>query len=127
MFFIPLNEKPAKMIKVCSEVDKLVDVEPPLIRNIDSSWSGDERVWRNFGFPDLLPALKGEALSCNNSFSTSAGCLNFSIVYFKSSIYSSPNIVIFHQKSLQSGVLQLMVKSYSNRGLFGLRLQTSWA
>jgi len=67
MFFIPLNEKPAKMIKVCSEVDKLVDVEPPLIRNIDFSWSGDERVWRNFGFPDLLPALKGKAFSCKTA------------------------------------------------------------
>jgi len=48
MFFILLNEKPVKMVKVCSEVDKLVDVGPPLIRYIGSSWSGDERVWRNF-------------------------------------------------------------------------------
>jgi len=37
-------------IDICSEVDRLVDVEPPLIREIDSSWSSDERVWRNFGF-----------------------------------------------------------------------------
>jgi len=35
---------------VCSEVDRLVDVEPPLIREIDPSYSGDERVWSNFGF-----------------------------------------------------------------------------
>jgi len=50
MFFIPLNEKPAKMIKVYSKVDKLINAGPPLIRDVDSSWSGDERVWRDFGF-----------------------------------------------------------------------------
>jgi hypothetical protein len=37
-------------IDVCSEVDKLVDVEPPLIKEISPSYSGGERVWRNFGF-----------------------------------------------------------------------------
>ena len=38
------------MIKVCSEVNELVDVGPPLIKDVDSSWSGDEKVWRNFWF-----------------------------------------------------------------------------
>ena len=64
MSFIPLNERPAKMIKVCSEVDELVDVGPLLIRDIDSSWSGDERVWRNFGF------RKTELSFYNGSFSS---------------------------------------------------------
>jgi len=37
-------------VGVCSEVDKLIDVEPPLIREIDPSYNGDERAWNNFGF-----------------------------------------------------------------------------
>jgi hypothetical protein len=37
-------------VNVCSEVDRLVDVEPPLITEIDPSYNGGERVWINFGF-----------------------------------------------------------------------------
>lgn len=35
---------------VCSEVDRLVDVEPPLITEIDPLYNGGKRVWSNFGF-----------------------------------------------------------------------------
>jgi len=37
-------------VNVCSEVDRLVDVEPPQITEIDPSYNGGERVWINFGF-----------------------------------------------------------------------------
>jgi hypothetical protein len=37
-------------VNVCSEVYRLIDVEPPQITEIDPSYNGGERVWINFGF-----------------------------------------------------------------------------
>jgi hypothetical protein len=35
---------------ICDCVDRLVDVEPPLIRDVEPGWQGGERLWRNFGY-----------------------------------------------------------------------------
>jgi len=35
---------------ICDSIDRLVDVEPPLIREVEPSWQGEERLWRNFGY-----------------------------------------------------------------------------
>jgi len=35
---------------VCEEIDKLIDVEPPLFREIFSESTGEKRLWKNFGF-----------------------------------------------------------------------------
>lgn len=35
---------------ICGGVDRLVDVEPPLIREVEPSWQGGERLWRDFGY-----------------------------------------------------------------------------
>jgi hypothetical protein len=41
-------------VAVCSEVDRLVDVEPPMAEKVESGWRGEERLCRRFGFRKRL-------------------------------------------------------------------------